>query len=273
MKNFYPIPSIFHSIVIFASLIFLSACTTGKKSTMQKERLGAVELVFKPMVGNNPLYLDSIYHSPAKEEYFLKSLKFFISNIAFSQGTQEENKAVLEGNSHGVSLLLLDENNKEMVLKLKARQGDFSGLHFDIGVPRFLNHADPSLAKPPLDLNDKGMFWDWNSGYIFLLATGGGPDVRKNSFHLAIGADTRTMPFSFGNLFNLEPLVKIKEKGGTRITLKIDFNKLFTNPDNTLYSLKNAESAVVHGGFNADLLRLNLLQAIEVVSVEVLEDK
>lgn len=49
-----------------------------------------------------------------------------------------------------------------------ARAGDYRGLRFTVGVPFRLNHANPLMAKPPLD--DPDMHWHWRSGYKFLRA-------------------------------------------------------------------------------------------------------
>ena len=40
------------------------------------------------------------------------------------------------------------------------------GLRFTVGVPADVNHADPTLAAPPLNRSD--MFWVWQQGYKFL---------------------------------------------------------------------------------------------------------
>ncbi|MFK8082061.1 MAG: MbnP family copper-binding protein [Granulosicoccus sp.] len=45
-------------------------------------------------------------------------------------------------------------------------QGQYRGVSFDIGVPFELNHADPTLAAPPMNLTS--MFWNWRGGYRFM---------------------------------------------------------------------------------------------------------
>jgi uncharacterized repeat protein (TIGR04052 family) len=49
-----------------------------------------------------------------------------------------------------------------------ARDRDYRGLRFTIGVPFRLNHENPLMATPPLD--DPAMHWHWRSGYKFLRA-------------------------------------------------------------------------------------------------------
>jgi uncharacterized repeat protein (TIGR04052 family) len=49
-----------------------------------------------------------------------------------------------------------------------ARDREYRGLRFTIGVPFRLNHENPLTATPPLD--DPAMHWHWRSGYKFLRA-------------------------------------------------------------------------------------------------------
>ncbi|MBX9851532.1 MAG: hypothetical protein K2X86_07205 [Cytophagaceae bacterium] len=149
--------------------------------------------------------------------------------------------------------------------------GNYTDIRFNIGVPRNINHSDPSLAPPPLDLGKGGMFWEWNSGYIFFLAEGKCEELKGNIFHFAIGGDARIMPFSFGNIFDIEPIIKIQAGKTTRIKLVLDFNKIVMNGDGSIYNIKSSGAFIVHGGYNADQLRNNILQSIQFVSSEVLE--
>jgi uncharacterized repeat protein (TIGR04052 family) len=45
-------------------------------------------------------------------------------------------------------------------------EGSYDGLRFKMGVPFELNHANPAIAEPPLNLTP--MHWDWQGGYKFL---------------------------------------------------------------------------------------------------------
>src|SRR5574343_335397 len=43
--------------------------------------------------------------------------------------------------------------------------GDYRGVRLTVGLPMALNHADVTLAPPPLNLT--AMFWNWQAGYKF----------------------------------------------------------------------------------------------------------
>lgn len=52
------------------------------------------------------------------------------------------------------------------VLHGAVKPGTYQGLAFVVGVPESVNHGDPALAWPPLDV--EAMHWDWTEGYRFL---------------------------------------------------------------------------------------------------------
>jgi uncharacterized repeat protein (TIGR04052 family) len=52
------------------------------------------------------------------------------------------------------------------VLHGAVKPGPYRGLSFVVGVPESVNHDDPTLAYPPLDVQP--MHWDWTEGYRFL---------------------------------------------------------------------------------------------------------
>jgi hypothetical protein len=264
---------IFPVIVIF---LFLR-CAPGKtiKGDKAEDLSGTVELIITPMVSGKPLFMDTVYASPDGGKYSLKTLRFFLSNIALAKSIGEESAAVPETPT---GVYLIDFNNPDYdaghglqscKITFKVKPGQYSDIRLNVGVPRQLNHADPATAKFPLDLGRGNMYWDWNSGYIFLLAEGKGPEVYKNNFHFAVGSDSRMMSFSFGNLFNVVPLIQVEKNKTTRIHFTFDFNKLLINGDGSIYSFKYFESATVHGGYYADKLSLNAINTLKFISSEI----
>ena len=50
--------------------------------------------------------------------------------------------------------------------------------------------------------------------------------------------------------------------------IRAELNKLFINVDGSAYSFKSPDASDVHGGYSADLLRLNALNALEFKFIE-----
>lgn len=261
--------------VLALLFIILSSCISNKKSLVASKPFGKVEFICIPMVGDKPFHADSIYISPAGEKYSINNLKFFISDVAFSRSDIAEQAAQSDTALHGVYLVDFSEAQPDSVTgaihhktHFNMSAGAYSDIRFTIGIPRALNHSDPTLAPYPLNVGNTDMFWEWNSGYIFFLAEGKSTAAEDGLLHLAIGGDARIMPVGFGDIFNAIPLIQVKENSVTRIYYKIDLNAFFKNQDGSKYSFKPAEASVVHGGKYADLLRMNILQSLEFVSSE-----
>ncbi len=262
-------------VVAYGFILLLSSCAHQKTKSHAAVTTGKIELVCIPMVGNEPFYFDSIYKTRAGETYAINNLKFFLSDIAFSRSDIAERSAQSVAAVHGVYLADFTETTGDTMpgkLRYKARfemqTGAYSDIRFNIGIPRSLNHGDPTQAPSPLDIGNTDMFWQWNSGYIFFLLEGKSNYAEDSIVHIAVGGDSRIMPVSFGDLFNAVPLVRVQEDAITRVYFKLDLNRMFINADGSFYSFKPEEAAIVHGGYYADQMRQNILQALEFVSVE-----
>jgi len=263
--------------ILFIAIGFiLTSCLGNKRMADQSVvSAGKVELVCMPMLGDKPFQFDSMYTSPGDEVYSVNNLKFFISDIAFSRSNTSEKAAQSDTAPNGVYLIDFSEAKRDSATGLlqhstafSMQTGAYSDVRFTIGVPRALNHSDPTQAPYPLNIGNTDMFWEWNSGYIFFLLEGRSVVAEDSIVHLAIGGDTRTMPVAFGDLFNAVPLLQVQENTITRVYFKLDLNKVFTNPNGSFYSFRPDEAGIVHGGKYADLLRLNILQSMEFVSTE-----
>ncbi|HVN84338.1 MAG TPA: MbnP family copper-binding protein [Candidatus Binatia bacterium] len=60
-----------------------------------------------------------------------------------------------------------------MILSGHVDAGRYVGLRFVVGVPFERNHADPTMADPPLNLGR--MHWGWQGGFKFFRFEGNGP--------------------------------------------------------------------------------------------------
>lgn len=249
-------------LYFIAITISLTACTSARHVASQVTS-GSVALIVKAYVGKVPFSPDSIYKTPTGESFSIKTLKFFISDLALSNAAAKESKALYSTNSCGIHLIDLSSGLSD-TMKLAFPEGAYSDFRFTMGVPRTLNHQDPASAPAPLDLGNDDMFWEWNSGYIFFLLDGKTDGIKDGLLHVAIGNDSRLMPFWFGDLFDREPLVKISSEKKTVIEIQLDLLQLFKNGDSSFYSINTIDRAIVHNGHHADVLRNNLMQAIRV---------
>ncbi len=218
-----------------------------------------VQLQFNAKFGTATLHKDSSYQLNTESKIIFTQLKMFISDIALAQNIGKEMKS--SGSNSGVYLIDLLSGVSSQSCQFNIAAGEYSDLRLVVGVPRALNHSDPTMAPAPLDIGKGDMYWSWNSGYIFLLIEGKIIENSTSPFHFAIGGDFNAMPLSFGNLFNPRPLIRLEKNRTTDILIDFDLQKVFLNDDNSSYDTQTEKNRIVHGGSNASKLRNNTLRA------------
>ena len=65
-------------------------------------------------------------------------------------------------------------------------EGSYEGLRFVMGVPFDLNHDNPAVAPPPLNLTS--MHWNWQGGYKFLRIDSGNIMVNQSNWRMHLGS-------------------------------------------------------------------------------------
>jgi hypothetical protein len=166
MNNFYLI-----RFLVFAMVMLLQ-----QKSNAQQNEDAALLLKFEYSANNKPLVLgDSSYTNAFGESYRVTKLRYYISNPGL-QGN---------GNSQtGKEVFLLDAANEDSI-PLKVKPGTYHSLFFTLGVDSALNSSGAQTgALDPLH----GMFWTWNSGYVFFKLEGYSPastaDLQRIEHHI-----------------------------------------------------------------------------------------
>lgn len=130
----------------------------------QQAKSNAIEINFTHYVGNEVLTLDSvIYKNALNQEFSVTRFKYYITNIVFSR---KEGKPVTYNN-----YFLIDEekpDSKKIVLE-NIPGGEYVSVNFTVGVDSIDNCSGAqSGALDPIN----GMFWTWNTGYIFMKLEG-----------------------------------------------------------------------------------------------------
>lgn len=118
----------------------------------------------KHVAGLAPLQLDSVYYKNELGQTFTVSrFRYYLSNIKLKTATGKE--AGLPG------YFLVDEadNDSKSLTLSDVPVGNYSSVSFIIGVDSLHNCSGAqSGALDPVN----GMFWTWNTGYIFLKLEG-----------------------------------------------------------------------------------------------------
>lgn len=152
-------------------IIALSAC---RKETVVPDstKTGTLSIQFDNIAGDRNLQLGTgVYTNAAGEKFSVDMLKYFISNISL-KNTSGETYTVPQDSSY---FLVSEENGTSQFVKVRVPEGEYTSLNFILGVDSLRSTMDISRRTGVLDPSagmDDGMYWGWNSGYIFFKMEG-----------------------------------------------------------------------------------------------------
>jgi hypothetical protein len=130
----------------------------------QRAKSNIMEINFSHYVGNEVLTLDSvIYQNALGQGFSVTKFKYYLAHMVL---TRRDGKPVA---SH--TYFLIDEEkpgSKKVVLE-NVPAGEYVAVNFTLGVDSIDNCSGAqSGALDPIN----GMFWTWNTGYIFMKMEG-----------------------------------------------------------------------------------------------------
>ncbi|MDF7817727.1 hypothetical protein P1X15_08970 [Runella sp. MFBS21] len=154
------------------------------KTTPDPNEQSTLTLSFVPRVGTQTLEVGTgKYKNAVGEEFTVTSFNYFISNISLKKA---------DGTTFTIpqdsSYFLIKATNlaSQKVTLRGIPTGDYTELRFVIGVDSLRSTMDISRRKGVLDPGDAthdgdGMYWSWNSGYIFMKLEGTSPSVTPDA--------------------------------------------------------------------------------------------
>lgn len=109
----------------------------------------------------------------------------------------------------------------------------YAGLRFRLGVPESLNHRNVTTSPPPLD--DQGLFWSWQFGYLFTRIEGRTSGLPTHVMHLG-STDCAPPPTgqtsgTAGCTYNNRPEVDLEGFTVGANQLVMDLGALFAGSD------------------------------------------
>lgn len=173
-----------HLLWVSGFSLIISLLITSCKSDPDPNQNNTLTLSFSNQVGNQVLTLGSAnYKNASGEGFTITTFNYFISNISL-----KKSDGTIYTIPQDSSYFLVKETNatsKKVVLR-GIPTGDYTELKFMIGVDSLRNTMDISRRKGVLDPGDAthdgdGMYWSWNSGYIFMKLEGNSPQVPADA--------------------------------------------------------------------------------------------
>lgn len=220
-------------IVLFAILSF--RFLTGYKTGIEPN--AGLQIKIDNVAGDQDLRLDSgSYFNAAGEQFSVSELQYFISNIELRKKGGDF-YTVPQDSSY---FLIQEHKPATHVLNLKIPAGNYDRIRFILGVDSLRNTMDISRRTGVLDPGssmDNGMYWGWNSGYIFFKMEGNADaapadPIGRHKFRYHIGGFGGYDAPTINNIKTIElDLTKseLKARNGKQsvLELKADILKVF----------------------------------------------
>jgi len=200
-------------------------------------------LQFDNVAGNKDLVLNSgDYTNSSGEVLNVSQLQYFVSNIRFT-GPNGKVFTVKQEDSY---FLIQEHEPATQTVKVKVPPGEYNKVTFMLGVDSLRNTMAIDKRKGVLDPSssmDNGMYWSWNSGYIFFKMEGtsnAAPEdpTGNRRFRYHIGGFGGYSAPTINNIksvtLDLSKLGTVKAKKGRNATIyiKADILKTFNGATN-----------------------------------------
>ncbi|MCA8829344.1 MbnP family protein [Hymenobacter pini] len=213
------------TFLFVASLATLfSACKDDADSVTPA--IGPLDIEMDHLVGNTPLTLNtSTYTTPLGQQFTVSTFNYYLSNIKLKKADGTE---YAEPESY--HLVKESDAKTKMFTLTDVPAGDYTSLTFTIGVDstRNVSGAQTGALDPT-----NGMFWTWNSGYIFTKLEGSSPQAGGNKqlvFHIGgfkkPNNTIRTVSPSLNGA-----TIQIRKDRTPAVHLQADVLKMFTGPN------------------------------------------
>jgi hypothetical protein len=213
---------------------------------------------FESYAGDQPLQLDSVtYRNEMGQEYVVTKLKYYISHLHLT-GTNGVDYSLEE------HFLINEQNpgsNKITLNDIPA--GEYSSVRFILGVDSLHNCSGiQSGALDPIH----GMFWAWNTGYIFFKLEGRSPESKSNGniieYHIGGFKEPANCIRNINLAFGDKPL---RITGGNSISVKIktDISQAFKSP----YLVDFSTLSAVTDMHNATLIADNYADMFSIIEI------
>ena len=213
MRHLLPVTILF---CLFTVLSFSFRETERKKD-------GELVIQFNHFFGDQELVLDSVtYRNSLLQPFQITAFKYYVSNIHL---VKTDGKSV---SVPGYFLVNEEEPDSRKIQLTHLPEGNYTRIEFLIGVDSAQNCS--GIQKDALD-PAKGMFWAWNTGYIFLKLDGISPQSTAPGHKLEYHIGGFKQPNNHLRTIRLEtPGLQIHHKTKSTLGIKADAANLLSAP-------------------------------------------
>jgi hypothetical protein len=181
-------------------------------------------LVITPVYGDQPFNIGTVYTTSQGYRLRVETMKTYMANIQLH---------TITGDSTILKDILVHDFSTPLQLNADIKEGSYNKIKMSVGVPSELNKdQDPSqyANSHPLSVQgSSGMFWTWNTGYIFTKFDGrldlsgqeGAQLIDPFAFHTGDDLLYRTIELPID--------IAAEDNGSYTIQVKMDIRKFIEN--------------------------------------------
>lgn len=218
-------------------IVLLLGFTRCDDNEIDSNETGSLRIEFDNHIGEDDLELNKDYVNASVETFRLTKLNYYISNIRLRTTTGVE-YVVLQDSSY--FLVMEDQEESQAITLNNIPAADYNEITFTIGVDSLRSTMDISKRTGVLDpaQGRDGMYWTWNSGYIFFKMEGISPSApvdQENKFYYHIGGyggydspslnNIREATVSMGSA-----RAEVRGNKSPEVHFHVDILELFKNP-------------------------------------------
>lgn len=216
------------------SIALLSGCGDDQVNSGET---GSIRIEFDNHAGEEDLAFNTDYTNSSGETFRVTSLNYYISNIRLitTSGT-----AFVVPQDSSYFLIREDDGESHVVTLNNVPAGDYNAITFMIGVDSLRSTMDISKRSGVLDpaQGGDGMYWAWNTGYIFFKIEGTSPAAppdQENKFYYHIGgyggSDSPTLNNIRETTVSMNGArAEVRANRSPQVHLHVDVLQLFENP-------------------------------------------
>lgn len=257
-------------IILLTFILVRSVATAQTAGGAQTD----VELRFHNVVGKQDLKLnDSRYTNAAGENFSITTFNYFVSNIRFQ--AKDSSEYVVPQDSTYYLIKQSDPTSKN--IKLRVPANEYKAVTFIIGVDSVMSTSDLTHRTGALDISGgmlDGMYWTWNSGYLFVKFEGDSEQAKvdmtgQHKFRYHIGGYGGYKKPSLNNIKKVTLDLasnsgSSKGAGPVVISIQADVLKIFDGPK----QLRIADNSTVMFGEQSKHVADNYSRMFSIISAE-----
>jgi hypothetical protein len=245
-------------LALLCPIILLSSCKKDGEEIVTNTK-SSFTLEFEHQVNGAALNLNTTTYKNAKgEEFKIDVFKYYVSNVKLSK---------TDGTTYLIpeSYFLIDESkpSTKLITVNDVPSGDYTKIEYTIGVDYARNFAGAQTgALDPVN----GMFWTWNSGYIFVKLEGTSPQSKAQNnaltFHIGGVLDpNNTIRTYTAEINSINPL-RIRTDSKPDMHFIVNAGSLFTGTTdvsfaNLNFTMGGANSVIVADNYSKGMFRLD----------------